>query len=77
MKKAFKRATTFILAFILVFGGAPLGALEGLDVGLPGWLKSPLSPGASAAQTWHVGDIGTFGSYPQTIVTDVVLLTTL
>ena len=77
MKRILKSLTAISLALLLVFGSAPMGIPAQLGLDLSRWLKSPLSPGASAAQTWHVGDIGTFGSYPQTIVTDVVLLTTL
>ena len=77
MKKALKQGLAIFLAFIMVFGGAPLGALAGSDFSLPEWLKSPFSLGASAAHVWQVGDIGTFGSYPQTRVTDSATLSAL
>ena len=72
MKKAMKSGLALFLVFIMVFGGAPLGALAGLTEWLGG-----LSVTADAAHTWAVGDIGTFGSYPQTRVTDGALLSAL
>ena len=61
----------------MIFGGALPSALVALDFNLPRCLKSPFSFGAEAAHTWQAGDIGTFGSYPQTQVTDTALLTAL
>ncbi|NLO45905.1 MAG: hypothetical protein GX107_05295, partial [Clostridiales bacterium] len=49
MERFAKKALAVTLAFIMVFGGAPLGALAGFDFKLPEWLKSPFSLGASAA----------------------------
>jgi|LSQX01.2.fsa_nt_gb uncharacterized protein YjdB len=77
LKRTFKSVLAVMLVFTLAFGGAPLGALAGLDFKLPEWLKSPFSLDASATRTWRVGDIGTFGSYPQTRVTDSATLSAL
>lgn len=63
-----KRTLTVFLAAVMVFGGA--------SAGLIGWLGG-FNVAASAAHTWQVGDIGTFGSYPQTRVTDSALLSAL
>lgn len=57
-----------MLAVVMVFGGASAGLTERLG---------GLNMAASAAHTWKVGDIGTFGSYPQTRVTDSALLSAL
>lgn len=56
-----------MLAVVMVFGGAPAGALAGLDLR---WLKIPFSLNAGAGHIWQAGDTCTFGSYPQTIAED-------
>ena len=68
MKKMLKRTITAMLAVVMVFGGASAGLTNRLG---------GLNMKASAAHIWQVGDIGTFGSYPQTRVTDATLLTAL
>lgn len=52
MKHALKRTLAVFLAVIMVFGGAPLGALAELDKSLSGRFKNPFSFNADA-----VGDV--------------------
>lgn len=48
LKKMFKSTVAVMLAVIMVFGGAPAGALASLGLSWPEWLKSPFSFNASA-----------------------------
>jgi|LSQX01.3.fsa_nt_gb uncharacterized protein YjdB len=56
----------------MVFGGAPVSAVSGL-MGLTG----ELSVTDDAAHAWQMGNVGNFGSYPQTRVMDSATLSAL
>lgn len=70
-KNIFKSLLALTLALIMVLGVAPISELAGVD-----W-ASLFAPKAEAAKTYKVGDIVTFGSYPQGEVTNSKLVATL
>lgn len=64
-KNIFKSLLALTLALIMVLGVAPLSELAGVD------LASLFAPKAEATgKEYKVGDIISFGSYPQSRVTD-------
>lgn len=64
-KNIFKSLLALTLALIMVLGSAPLSALAGVD------FASLFAPKAEATgKEYKVGDIISFGSYPQSRVTD-------
>ena len=72
MKKIIRNTLAVLLAAVMVFGGAPVSAVSGL-MGLTG----ELSVTDDAAHAWQMGNVGNFGSYPQTRVMDSATLSAL
>lgn len=71
-KNIFKSLLALTLAFIMLLGAAPLSALAGVD------FASPFAPKAEATgKEYKVGDIVSFGSYPQSRVTDSATVSAL
>lgn len=71
-KNIFKSLLALTLALIMVLGVAPISELAGVD-----W-ASLFAPKAEAdGKTYKVGDIIEFGSYPQSKVTDLSLVSAL
>lgn len=71
-KNIFKSLLALTLALIMVLGVAPISELAGVD------FASLFAPKAEAeGKTYKVGDIVSFGSYPQSKVTDSSLVSAL
>ena len=71
-KNIFKSLLALTLALIMVLGVAPISELAGVD------FASLFAPKAKAeGKTYKVGDIVSFGSYPQSRVTDSATVSAL
>lgn len=71
-KNIFKSLLALTLALIMVLGVAPLSEFAGVD-----WARLFAPKAEAAEKTYKVGDIVSFGSYPQSRVTDSATVSAL